>query len=75
MPEMPVVNAVLRFEDAPVGSRGDRRAVVEWSDGTEGVGLTWFSDEVMFTEGDLLGKSEEQLRSLHFRRDRDSLQS
>jgi len=27
------------------------------------------------TEGDLLGKTAEQLRALHFRRDRDWLQS
>jgi hypothetical protein len=28
---------------------------------------------VLFSEGDMLGKSEAQLRSLHFRRDRDHL--
>jgi hypothetical protein len=28
-----------------------------------------------FSQGDLIGKSREQLRSLHFRRDRDWLQS
>jgi hypothetical protein len=28
---------------------------------------------VLFCEGDLLGKTEAQLRSLHFRRDRDYL--
>ena len=37
--------------------------------------MRWYSDEVKFSEGDLLGKSREQLRSLHFRRDRDWLQS
>jgi hypothetical protein len=44
-------------------------------DGTEGEGLRWVGDEVLFSEGDLIGKTEEQLRSLHFRRDRDWLQS
>jgi hypothetical protein len=29
----------------------------------------------MVSEGDLVGKSREQIRSLHFRRDRDWLQS
>ena len=36
---------VLRFEELPLGSRGSRRAVVCWSDGTEGEALWWFEDE------------------------------
>lgn len=71
----PTVVEVLRFENLPLGSMGSRRAVVRWSDGSEGEGLRWYSDEVKFSEGDLIGKSREQLRSLHFRRDRDWLQS
>jgi hypothetical protein len=39
----PVVEEVLRFEDLPLGSRGTRRAVVRWSDGSEGA-LTWYAD-------------------------------
>jgi hypothetical protein len=42
----PVVEEVLRFEDLPPGSRGSRRAVVRWSDGTEGEALAWYSDEI-----------------------------
>jgi hypothetical protein len=71
----PVVEEVLRFEDRPVGSLGMRRAVVRWSDGTAGEGLKWYGDEIMICEGDLIGKTRDQLRSLHFRRDRDWLQS
>jgi hypothetical protein len=71
----PVVEEVLRFENLPVGSLGTRRAVVRWSDGTEGEGLKWYQDEIMICEGDLIGKTRDQLRSLHFRRDRDWLQS
>ena len=71
----PAVVEVLRFEDLPLGSRGSRRAVVRWSDGTEGEALSWFADEVLVCEGDLIGKTREQLRSLHFRRDRDWLRS
>ena len=66
---------VLTFEVLPSDSVGSRRAVVLWSDGSESEALRWYSDEVKFSEGDLLGKSREQLRSLHFRRDRDWLQS
>ena len=71
----PVVSEVVAVEALPVGANGSRRAVVRWSDGTEGEGLRWYSEEVKFSEGDLLGKSREQLRALHFRRDRDWLQS
>jgi hypothetical protein len=31
----PTVVEVLRFEDLPLRSRGSRRAVVRWSDGTQ----------------------------------------
>ena len=71
----PTVEEVLRFEDLPLGSLGSRRAVVRWSDGTEGEAVRFNRDEVLFSEGDLVGKSREQIRSLHFRRDRDWLQS
>ena len=71
----PTVVEVLRFEDLPLGSLASRRAVVRWSDGSEGEALRWYSDEVKFSEGDLIGRSCEQLRSLHFRRDRDWLQT
>ena len=71
----PIVEKVLRFEDLPLGSLGTRRAVVRWSDGTEDAPMTWYDDEVLFCEGDLLGRTRDQLRSLHFRRDRDWLQS
>jgi hypothetical protein len=33
------------------------------------------SDEVLICEGDLVGQTREAIRSLHFRRDRDWLQS
>jgi hypothetical protein len=49
---VPVVEEVIRFEDLPVGSLGTRRAVVRWSDGTEGEGLKWYGDEIMISEGD-----------------------
>jgi hypothetical protein len=42
----PVVKEVLRFEDLPLGSRGTRRALVRWSDGSEGEALTWYADEI-----------------------------
>ena len=73
--QSPVVEEVLGFEELPVGSLASRRAVVRWSDGTEGEGLRWYGDEVLVCEGDVVGKTREQLRSLHFRRDREWLQS
>jgi hypothetical protein len=71
----PTVVEVLRFEDLPLGSRASRRAVVRWSDGSEGEALSWYADEILVSEGDLIGKTREQLHALHFRRDRDWLQS
>jgi hypothetical protein len=71
----PIVEEVLRFEDLPLGSAGTRHAVVRWSDGTEGAALTWYSDEILVCEGDLVGKTRAEIGSLHFRRDRDWLQS
>ena len=71
----PIVEEVLRFEDLPLGSAGTRHAVVRWSDGTEGAAMTWYSDEILVCEGDLVGKTRVEIRSLHFRRDRDWLRS
>ena len=71
----PTVELVLRFEDLPPGSLASRRAIVRWTDGTEGEALRWYGDEVLVCEGDLIGKTQAELRSLHFRRDRDWLQS
>ncbi len=71
----PIVVEVLRFEDLPPGSLASRRAIVRWSDGTEGEAVRCYSDEVLVCEGDLIGKTQDAIRSLHFRRDRDWLQS
>jgi hypothetical protein len=73
--QRPVVQEVLRFEDLPIGSLASRRAIVRWSDGTVGECARWYDDEVLICEGDLIHKTREQIRSLHFRRDRDWLQS
>jgi hypothetical protein len=71
----PTVVEVLRFEDLPLGSPGSRRAIVRWSDGSEGEAIRFYSDEVLVCEGDLVGHTQEQIRTMHFRRDRDWLQS
>jgi hypothetical protein len=74
-PPNPTVTEVVLFEDLPLGPRGSRRALVRWSDGSEGEAVRWYADEILICEGDLIGKTHDQLRSLHFRRDRDWLQS
>ena len=73
MPQRPVVEEVLAFEGVPVDQPGSRRAVVLWSDGTVGEAARWFDDEVALTEGDLLGRTRDEIRALHFRRDREWL--
>jgi hypothetical protein len=42
-----------------------RRDVVRGSDGTESEALRYYDDEVLVSEGDLVGKNREQIRSLH----------
>jgi hypothetical protein len=69
------VEEVLAFEALPVGSTGSRRAIVRWSDGSEGEAARWCDDEILLSEGDFIGKTAAQIRSLVFRRDRDYLQS
>ena len=71
----PGVEEVLRFEDLLPGSLASRRAVVRWSDGSEGEAIRYYQDEVLVTERDLVGKTQDEIRALHFRRDRDWLQS
>jgi hypothetical protein len=71
----PIVVEVVAIEPLPLGANGSRRAVVPWSDGTTGEALRWFDDEILFSEGDLVGKTQPELRSLHFKRDRDHLPS
>jgi len=71
----PIVEEVVRCEDLPLGSLADRRMIVRWSDGSQGEAVRFYRDEVLFSEGDLVGRTREQIRSLHFRRHRDWLQS
>ncbi len=49
----PTVEEVLRLEDLAPGELASRRAVVRWSDGTEGEALRWCGgDAVLLCEGD-----------------------
>jgi hypothetical protein len=70
----PVIREVVRFEPLPAEQKGSRRAVVRWSDGRVAEALRWWDDEVLVCDGDLVGKSASQVRTLHFRRDREFLQ-
>lgn len=60
------------FEQADYGPR---IAIVRWSNGTTGEAVRFYADEVLICEGDLIGKTREQIRSLHNRRDGDWLRS
>lgn len=48
---------------------------MRWSDGTTGEAIRWFDDEILFSDGDFLGRTKARLRSLHFKRDRDYLRA
>ena len=70
------VAEVVSFEAVTdPAARGSRRVIVRWDDGTVGEALRWYDDETGVTEGDVLGKTADELRALHFTRDRDWLQS
>jgi hypothetical protein len=71
----PIVEEVLRFEELPPGSLGSRRGDRPLERRHVGDGITFYDDEVLFCEGDLLGQTREQIRSLDFRRDCDWRQS
>ena len=43
----PTVVEVLRFEDLPLRSLASRRAVVRWSDGSEGEAVRFYADEIL----------------------------
>jgi hypothetical protein len=47
----PTVVEALWFEDLPLGSRRTRRAVVRWSNGSEGEALRWYADEILICRG------------------------
>jgi hypothetical protein len=69
----PVVADVLAVAPLPPDERGSRRGLVRWSDGSRGEALRWYDDEVLVCEGDLIGKTAGELRTLHFARDRQFL--
>ena len=61
----PTVEEVVRFEALPFGDLGSRRAVARWSDGSVSEAIRWHSDRILFCEGDLIGKTREQIQFLH----------
>lgn len=72
-PEEPTVRQVIAFEELPMTTKFSRRAVVEWSDGSVGEAARWWGDEVLLTEGDLLGATEAAIQAKIHGRDVDWL--
>lgn len=52
----PTVVEVLRVEE-PAAGEGRRRVMVRWSDGSTGHALSYFPDEILVSEGDMIGKT------------------
>jgi hypothetical protein len=69
----PTVVEVLRVEE-PAPGEGRRHVVVRWSDGSTGRALSYFADEILVSEGDMVGKTAAELRALQCARDREYLQ-
>jgi hypothetical protein len=69
----PTVVEVVRVEE-PTPGEGRRHVVVRWSDGSTARALSYFADEILVSEGDMIGKTAAELHELHFARDREYLQ-
>jgi hypothetical protein len=69
----PTVVEVVGIEEPDDGA-GRRHVIVRWSDGSVDRAVSYFADEVLVSEGDMVGKTAAELRRLHFERDRDYLQ-
>src|SRR4051794_20341257 len=70
----PVLVEVVAVEDLDAEAGASRRLVARWSDGTVSEALRWFADEWLVSEGDLVGKTAAEIRSLVHRRDVQYLQ-
>jgi hypothetical protein len=70
----PVVEQVIGVRDLPLGDSASRELVVRWSNGTEAVALRWYADEWLVSEGDLVGKTATEIRSLAHASDVQSIQ-
>ncbi|MEN3285579.1 MAG: hypothetical protein V7607_6719 [Solirubrobacteraceae bacterium] len=64
---------IVRIKEPDQGE-GRRHVVVRWSDGVIGRALSYFPDEVLISEGEMIGRTASELRTVHFARDREYLQ-
>lgn len=76
MSDAPTVTAVeFKTPEIIPGFPGQTEAHATLSDGTEKVVLKYFSDELTFTDSDLIGKTEQEIAKLFHDRDVAYLQS
>lgn len=69
----PVVTRIVAIEELPLGSPASRRLIAEWSDGTESEAIAWFAEDWLLSEGDLIGLTRTQIRTLAHNRNTQSL--
>lgn len=65
----PTVVELLEVRDLPLDVSGSRALVVRWSDGTTSEAVRFYADEILFSEGDLVGKTQAEIRALLQARD------
>jgi len=63
------VGEVNAEEQAPPGTAGQRMLIVRWPDATESEVPRFYADEILISEGDLVGKTQEQVRAVGHPRD------
>jgi hypothetical protein len=65
----PVVDEMLEVRELPLGESASRALVVRWTGGSHSE-IRFYADEgVLLTEGDLVGRTAEQVRALLHMRD------
>jgi hypothetical protein len=74
MPE-PTVSELVELRALPLDVPGSRALVVRWSDGTTSEALRFYAEEILFSEGDLVGKTRTEIRALLQARDVEFLRA
>lgn len=69
----PVVTEVTEARELPLGSNGSRELEVRWSDGSVSA-FSFYAEEVLLSEGDVVGRTLPEIRELLHRRDVGHLQ-
>lgn len=69
-----ITKAVISPSD-PKSGQYQASCTAQFSDGTSAVVLSWFDDELTFTEGEFIGLTQSEVNQLFMDKDKTYLQS